>query len=124
MDRNFLMQETEIRNYTARAQRIYQERLADFTLLSVEATSPEDARESVELWCRKMNRMDHGREDSLHQPPIRMVPDSISEIMTLTSEPGCHTAWTSPGGARAAIITILRSGLTQYPQLDGEEQPL
>ncbi len=116
------MQETNIRNYTARAQRVYQDQLAEYTLLSVEATSPEHAGESVKNWCRKMNQLDQDWETNPGQPPIQMVADSISEVMPLSTEPGTHTAWVNPGSAQCCVITVLRSGLTRYPQIDGEEQ--
>ena len=112
------MERIEIRNYVARAQRVYRKDMAEYALLAIEATSPEDAQEAVQDWCETVNRQSILEENFLEMPPYEIVPESLQEIHRLSNEPGEHTAWADPGDARCAVITMLKSGLTQYPQID------
>ena len=112
------MERIQIRNYVATTQRVYRKDMAEYALLSVEATSPEDAREAVQKWCDTMNRQSLQQENTIEMPPYEIAPGSLQEIRRLSHEPGEHTAWADPQDARYAVITLLTSGLTEYPRTD------
>ena len=111
------MERIETANYIARAQRVYRKDSAEYAMLSVEATSPDDALEAISRWCETANEQD-GKEILPAMPRYEIVPGSLQEIQRLTNGPGDHGAWARPAGARLAVITLLESGLTDYPQGD------
>ncbi len=56
-------------------------------------------------------------DELLPQGTCKMVEDSLQEYAILDTRKEAMTAWAEPAHTRCAIVWMLESGLTEYPNI-------